>query len=65
MILNALQNYVQRNDNIHIDDQFEVAGGTIRMPEGGARTKIVNASKKIKHLLCKLSMTIIYALQEH
>ena len=36
------------NDKVRIDEQFGVAVGSIRVPEGGARAEIINTAKSPK-----------------
>ena len=43
-VMNTFQAYIQSNHKVRIDEQFEVAVGTIQVPEGVPRTKIINTA---------------------
>ena len=56
-ILDAVENHIQSNDKVVLDEQFEVAVGVIRVPEGGGRIKITNPDldKKLKRSIVTIT----------
>jgi hypothetical protein len=59
VIISALQNYLQSNDKLIFDQQFEIAVGAIRVPAGGGRTKITSTDGPNNSLFSKRSVVTI------
>jgi hypothetical protein len=59
VIISTLQNFLQSNDDLIFDQQFEIAIGSIRVPAGGRGSKITSTEGPGNSLFSKKSVVTI------